>query len=408
MKDKVRMVRSILVAAAVAVFIIINPTHVQGETTFTDLSAEHEFGEWISFNAQIDSSQVVESVDLTFKPQSNGRSIVVPSQVEGENRVTTRYEIKSSDHLPPFSTIEFWFTAQLEGGSQVESETASFFYEDNRYDWKSLTGNGPYNIFWANGSRSLGQTAADAIEENFEAYDQYLSLPKPDSLRVYIYPTASALQSALGFTSARWIAGHADPAANNILVSVQSGFDEELEIKRQVPHELIHIRLYLYMQESYLNLPVWYSEGLASLGERFASTEYWPILQAGWENDQLIPMQELCKSFPSDTGDAALAYAQADSFIHYLYDTYGRIGLQDLLNAYKDGHTCENGAIIAFDLELTTLEENWKQATFRRSFFSQGTNPVFGWVLLSILLLITPVTYVTIMMIRSNRRGQNG
>ncbi|MGD2027426.1 MAG: peptidase MA family metallohydrolase [Anaerolineales bacterium] len=408
MKDKTRKVRSILAAASVAVFVLFKATFVQGETIFTDLTAEHEFSEWISFNARIDSSQDVESVALTFKPQADGRSIVVQSQIEGDSRITTRYEIKSNDYLPPFSTIDFWFTAQLEDGSQVESETSSFFYVDNRYDWNSLTENGPYKIFWANGSRSLGQAAADSIEENFDTYDQYINLPKPDSLRVYIYPTASALQSALGFTSARWIAGHADPAANNILVSVQSGFDEELEIKRQVPHELIHIRLYLYMQESYLNLPVWYSEGLASLGERFTSTEYWSILQAGWENDQLIPMQELCKSFPSDTGDAALAYAQADSFIHYLYDTYGRIGLQDLLNAYKDGHTCENGASIAFDLELTALEQNWKQATFRRTFFSQGTNPVFAWVLLSILLLITPVTYVTIMLIRSNRRSQNG
>lgn len=386
--------------------LIPSVARAQTETQIFDLAAEHTFGERFSFSAGLESDLLVDTADVTFKSRSNGSSKVIPAQLDVFNQLSAEYEIDTNDYFPPFSIIEFWFSIELSDGSQIESEVSTFVYEDNRYDWQSLSANGDYKIFWADGDRALGQAAADSIQENFDTYNQYLDLPTPETLRVYIYPTASALQSALDITHARWVAGHADPVTSTILVSVPSGFDQNLEIQRQIPHEVVHVRLFLYLQEDYINLPAWYSEGLASLGERFSSTDYWPVLQAGWEDEQLIPMAKLCQNFPSESDDAALAYAQADSFTHYLYETYGKIGLQSLLDAYKAGHTCQNGVSSALDIELSVLEEEWKQATFRNNIFSPSENPIITWIVLAVFLLITPIIYVTILLFRSDKKEE--
>jgi hypothetical protein len=78
--------------------------------------------------------------------------------------------------------------------------------------------------------------------------------------------------------------------------------------------------------------------------------------------NSLLPLSDLCATFPSDTGSAFLAYAQAKSFVRFLIDRFGTTGLSSLISAYADGMDCEQGANRALEQPLSQLEALWRES----------------------------------------------
>jgi hypothetical protein len=384
--------KSILWALALLAvsFSLAGTGSAQSSSWLSELQAEAEFGVSMTFSAEIETGTDFDSIDLVFKVLSTGKSTVVPAEFDGFSSIQAAYSIRPQDSIAAFSTIEYWFILTLENGTVTQSDTESFIYMDNRYDWQTLGTNGPYEVYWIDGDLAFGQEIEDVLLQSLDQ-NQLINLPSPDSLRVYVYDTPSRLQSALELTNARWVAGHTNPAENIIMVSIPNSYEKSLAIQRQIPHELTHVRLYMEMGENYANLPAWYDEGLASLSELSTLPEYWDMLQAAWRNNDMIPFSQLCRSFPANEERAGLAYAQADSFIRFLYNEYGEIGLEDLLDAYKQGYSCESGIQEAFDLDLEALEKDWYQETFNSSILPQSLNTALTWVILLLLLFATPL-----------------
>ncbi len=389
-----------------AFFFIALSSRAQTEnsTAFSDLGVEYQFGESFTFSATITTENPVDAINLTLRQPEGGSSIVLEVDADLFGNISKTYEIEAKDHFAPFTMIEYWFTASTENGTQIQSEKATFTYADNRYTWQSLDDADGYSVYWVEGDLAFGQSVKDAIYNHFDQFNQYIDLPTPETLRIYLYPTTSALQSALDLTNARWVGGHADPIEGIILASIPAGFDQALEVKRQIPHEIVHVQLYLAMQENYANLPSWFSEGLASLAEQHTSSEYQPILQAGWDNQEIIPFEKLCQSFPTSSDQAALAYAQVDSFTRYLFTNYGKIGLESLLEAYTSGHTCENGVSTALGTDLQTLQANWETATLDTTQANGLSTEAAAWLVLLVLLLALPTGVI---ILQNNRKNPN-
>jgi hypothetical protein len=173
------------------------------------------------------------------------------------------------------------------------------------------------------------------------------------------------------------------------LISIPPWYDYKLEIQRQVPHELLHILLYQKLGEGYAHLPRWLNEGLASTAEISPNSDYLVLLEKAYQRDVLIPISQLCESFPSDAANFQLAYAEAASFTWYLQAEYGNPGIEALLSAYADNLSCERGVEVALESNLFELEREWRRATFNENlwlFTLQGLAPwlvVFGFVLLA-------------------------
>ncbi|MEJ2485947.1 MAG: peptidase MA family metallohydrolase [Anaerolineales bacterium] len=383
-----------------SVFILSKPTAAQTTFPLSNFQVNSIFGESITFSANIDPETPFESIDLIFRPISNGASTVIPAALESVNLVVANYQINPQDYIPVFSTIEYWYNIKFQDGSQKQSPKERFIYQDNRFEWEHVQFDDNYQIYWTEGNLAFGQAVYDSIQQSIDSYSKYLDLPTPDTLYVYIYRNDSQLQMALNITNARWIAGHANPAENIIVTSIPTGTGDLLDIKRQIPHELTHIRLYYYLEENYANLPAWYNEGLASLAELYYLPEYREILDAAWKNDNLIPMSNLCSTFPSEPNLAGLAYAQAESFVRFLYNQYGKDGLQRLLDAYKQGHTCSNSLQEAFNLDLDELQKEWYQDTFNSSILPQSLNTAVTWIILLLVIVISP----TLLIVFSTRR----
>jgi hypothetical protein len=95
--------------------------------------------------------------------------------------------------------------------------------------------------------------------------------------------------------------------------------------------------------------------------------------------------------------DAALAYAQSASVVHYIAERYGASQLSALVAAYANGLSCDEGVRLALGISLSELENQWLRnlASTRADTMSHDNTPlsyVAVWImsLLLALLFIAP------------------
>src|SRR5208283_445419 len=102
--------------------------------------------------------------------------------------------------------------------------------------------------------------------------------------------------------------------------------------------------LYRSLGDGFNRLPTWLEEGIASMEELYPNPDYANALEVAGKNNSLLSFEDLCASFPADSGRAYLAFAESQSFVRFLRDTYGNTGIVALTKAYADGLDCNLGA----------------------------------------------------------------
>ncbi len=108
----------------------------------------------------------------------------------------------------------------------------------------------------------------------------------------------------------------------------------------------------------------------------------------------LLPMGILCQSFPSDPGQALLAYAQSASFTQFLHDQFGEPGFNRMMAAYASGLNCEQGIEEALGASLASLEESWQRTSFTGVTLWIAFRELLPWLLLLLVVLAGPLILV--------------
>jgi hypothetical protein len=186
-------------------------------------------------------------------------------------------------------------------------------------------------------------------------------------------------------------AGKASPDLGVVMVSLSADPNQRIEIQRQVPHEVMHVLLYEKLGDGYENVPVWLDEGLASLVEGTPNPDYYALLQNALEDDALLPMESLCRSFRLEASLFYLSYAQSESFTRFLYDNFGSSGLEVLLEKYADGVECTRGPELALGQTLHRLELSWARELAGEVNLWQALQPLLPWLVLLAAMLGVPL-----------------
>jgi hypothetical protein len=99
----------------------------------------------------------------------------------------------------------------------------------------------------------------------------------------------------------------------------------------------------------------------------------------------------LCASFPADSGSAFLAYAQSQSFVTYIRDSFGASGLSRLTGTYSDGFECDLGATKALGSSLGQLDSRWRENVLGQNRGGAALRNLLPFLLLLVLVLIVPI-----------------
>lgn len=263
-------------------------------------------------------------------------------------------------------------------------------------------------VHWYQGNGNFGQAALDAAQAGLESIGNFLPSSIEQPIDIFIYATVDDLQSEQVPGSQSWAAGHADPALGAIMVVIPPGPEQGITMEQRIPHELMHVMLYRQVGAGYETIPVWLREGMATLAEIYPNTEYDRVLADAVSGDRLIPLREICRSFPTETGGAFLAYAEARSFTSYLHDTYGSSGLLDLAAAYADGVDCERGPERAFGVSLSSLESQWRATVLGQNTALVTLQNISPYLVLLCLVLLIPLIGAISTLRRKGSRNDSG
>lgn len=353
----------------------------------------YTFNEQIQFSAQLRSAQPIKEALLLIQSGGEAAQVkVIQAEIEPDGKIQATLDLKESP-LRAFARVEYWYQVVPMEGEVYTGAHFSFEYSDNRFEWKTLSGD-PFRIFWYEGDLAFAQEVMNVALAAQPRIQEFLEVYLPNSLRIYVYRSAAEMQAALSDASENWVAGHADPELGVILVSLPAGPEQRLEMERQIPHEMMHIALHYTDANAYQRLPVWYNEGLASLVEFYPSPEYQAILERAFAAGELIPMGDLCQSFPVESSARLLAYAQAASFSRYLFNRYGSPGLNRLQAAFASGFDCQVAVERALDIAFDDLESNWIQATLSNNAMSDIWQETAPWLIILAVILIGPIIMI--------------
>ena len=363
-------------------------------------TATYVFGQQITFTAQVKSPVQIQQATIVILDESQSVSHVRPVTFT-DGRSEFVFDVQQN-HLRPFSSLSWYYQLTLADGSSAQSVSQSIRYEDDRYAWQKLEA-GSLRVLWAQGDAAFGQNALNAALSALQSISNLLPVQLAEPVEIYIYPN----QTDISFLSGEvWEAGRAYPDLGIALVAAELDSNQSVNLERRIPHELMHVMLYRQIGAGYKNLPVWLSEGFATLVEINPTPDYDRVLLNYSNRNALIPMRALCAAFPADSASAFLAYAQARSFTTYLRDTYGAPALLNLAKVYAGGVDCENGIQGAFGLSLSQLDAAWREDALGQNVLGVAFRNMLPYLVLLLLLIIVP--FLVGLNSARQKAGQNG
>ena len=355
----------------------------------TDVGVFDDFGQQVTFQARIQSQVPIESATLVFSDNFDEIVRRFPVNLGEDGIVTYRYDV-IQNVLRPFVTITFWFEVVLENGETLKSDNYRVQYVDDRFTWQQQV-DGPLRVHWYEGDAAFGDALLDAARRSLTAVNALLPAPTDAPLDVYVYASAADLQSVLFLGGEEWQGGHANPKLGVVLLAITPGPGQSIEMETLIPHELAHVLLYRSVDEGYESLPVWLNEGIASSAELYPNPDYDQALTNASQKNSLMAIADLCDAFPLDASRAFLAYAEAQSFVRFLRDTYGTSGLFSLASAYADGLSCDQGVVRALGTSLVSLDTRWRESVLGENVAGVFLRNMLPYLGLFVFMLLIPL-----------------
>jgi hypothetical protein len=278
---------------------------------------------------------------------------------------------------------------------------------DNGFDWQTLE-LGALKVHWYDSDTRFGEAALDAAWAGMESISRFMAPDLGQPVDIFIYANSEDLRAAQTPGGEDWAAGHANPALGLVRVVIEPGAEQAIRMEQRIPHELMHVMLYRRVGPGYVNLPTWLREGMAALVEIYPNPDYDRVLAAAVERNSVIPLHELCASFPAEAGRAFLAYAESRSFTNYLQETYGSAGLIDLAVSYADGVDCRRGTERALGISLSSLEARWRSTVLNQNPVLPALQTILPYLVLLCLVLLIPMVGIAGALRRKGSRDERG
>ena len=353
-----------------------------------DPSVEYIFGEQVIFSGTVQSEVPVKEIFISFRTRNETDTFMDRVEILPGGELVYIHPIEARA-LRAFTIIDYWFTIRLDDGTELNSSANQFEYADNRFAWQTIEET-PFEVYWFDGDIASAQGVIDVAREGLNRAQGILPLQKPAQIRLYIYKSADQIPQIPGNN---WVAGHAYPDLELVVVSIPDGPERRLEMERQIPHELMHVLLFQTAGAGYSNLPTWLVEGLATMAQLYPTPEYQVLLENGIKTDSLLPISSLCQGFPAHASGAYLAYAEAAYFTRYIYHQYGSSGLERLVTNYSNGVDCERGAELALGVTLSRLEHQWVKESLGLPAVSvlDKSDQFVPWFFLLAVVLVIPL-----------------
>ncbi|MBT4510740.1 MAG: peptidase MA domain-containing protein [Chloroflexi bacterium] len=341
-----------------------SPTNEPDPTTsfINVISADStvDFPASLTFNLEAESSHEITDIELRYTIEkvtvTSVTTTIKPDFVTGIHVITRwRWDTRKFD-LPPGARINYKWIVTNNTGDKLETESATLIFEDSRHSWSELAEEN-VRLLWYKGDATFGQELMDAAQTALAKLAQDTGAKLEREARIYIYGDTDELHEALIYPQ-EWTGGLAFTDYGIIVIGIST--DRLSWGKRTIAHELSHLVIHQMTYNPLSNVPTWIDEGLAMFTEGGLRDDLADNLDDALEDDTLFPVRSLGGSFPTDSEEAGLAYAQSYSLVSFLIENYGSEKMMALLELLKQGNSYDDALLEIYEFDVDGLDEEWR------------------------------------------------
>ena len=337
------------------------PTRIPADVTVAASDVTISFPDVVTFNLNANSPVPLRRVELEFWTDSvyscsssSYSSVRLEMEPSTDVALSWDLEMKKTGSLAPGTTISWRWRMGDEQGRTFVSNTQEASYDDERFRWQTYQRDN-VTYYWYEGGSLFGQQVADAIAGGLATLELGRDLVKP--IKAMIYPDSDAMRGAILFAPA-WSGGLAFEAQNVLLITVDPDWLEE--DAAGVVHELAHLLVEEVVFNCIGHMPTWLSEGLAMYAEGPLSENDQLALDDAVNSDSLVTIRSLSSSFPAAHTGATLSYAQSQSLVAYLIDTYGWGMMRELLDVFGEGTAFDDAFERVYRMDMAAIGAEWQ------------------------------------------------
>jgi len=342
------------------------PLHIASASSLADVSndkATLDFPNTISFHADITSPAKITSVVLEYGDQQDTCGTVIakayPQFTPGNSvSVDWTWDMHQSGSMPPGAQIWWRWRITDETGKETVSNQQTVTWLDSKHNWQMLTDT-DLRLHYYNISQPHAQDLLDAAKTSLARNLQQAGLKPNGTMDIYIYASYQDLQDAVLYEPS-WLGGQAFPDFNITIVGL-SGNDSQYD-RNVVIHELTHVLVGHLTFTCLGGVPQWLNEGLAVYSEGPLDSASQSQLDQAIKDDTLLTVRSISGAFSAEYGKATLSYAESDSLVNYLLQTYGQPKMTALLMSLRDGNTIDEALTSTYGFNVDGLEDAWRKS----------------------------------------------
>jgi hypothetical protein len=265
-------------------------------------------------------------------------------------------DTSGNDFNPAGTQISYHWDFVDETGGSYSGPTQTFTVTDTRFSWQHLSQN-MLQVDWYNRSQSFGQAVLSDASAAIQRISANLGGGLSHPVNLWIYQTDQDFQGSLPPQTHEWVGGVAFPELDQAEIVVGSMADQTLI--RDMPHELTHLIFHQLIGPD-ASVPTWFDEGLAVYNQQYHEPEMALRLREGLATHDLLRLNDISSSFPADTSQAYLAYAESWNLMSYMYSTFGRARMTTLIKDIGTGMSFGQDLVKALGEDQDHLENQWR------------------------------------------------
>ncbi|HJP87937.1 MAG TPA: peptidase MA family metallohydrolase [Candidatus Limnocylindrales bacterium] len=351
-----------MLGVAIVLALLAAPSAAAADPVFKPITIDARFGKWVTFTEAAVLPDGVMRIEAVVREGTEGRTFLAPVQPgvnTGTGSVDLRYEYETPlGSTYPNTKLFVGFRVTLADGRVIDGPMASVFYEDDRFDWKTLTGS-IVRVHWYKGDQAFGQRALDIGEGAVERAQQLLGVTETEPIDFYIYADRDAFYDVIGAGLQENVGGLALAPIRTLFANIGPSSVADPWVGIVVPHELTHIVFATATENPYHEPLHWLNEGLADYLAAGYDASARANVRDAVDSGDLMPLSAIVGQFPSPPDLFSLAYDEAVSAIDYLVRTYGQDALVKLIRSYSEGVSDDQAFSAALGVDTAGFEAGW-------------------------------------------------
>ncbi len=321
-------------------------------------STSNRFPDGILFTVFAASDAQITSVRLRYKVLPDRPSASVRAQCTSGLVVNCQASVGNTNlsNLVPGGKVVYHWELEDEDGNTLSTEEMTATYDDDRFDWESISG-GNLTVYFYFGSEDTHRTVLRIARETVDSLSALLDTSVDFEIKIWVYTTADDLQPAVaarrgrGPDSSVRTLGEVG-ASDTALVS------RDVDFLNIVRHELAHI-VTGQATQNHIAFPGWINEGISTYAQRELLPDEEAALAIAIRRDAVLPITSLTGSAQGAAGTVSLFYGQSGAIVGFMIEEFGEQRFAEFVAALRlnnlDGALAE-----VYGFDGLGLENAWR------------------------------------------------